>query len=322
MSFSSNVKSELAHCFGKARHCKIAEVAAMLNMCGHISKNGEIFCIKIQTENVTVARKYFTLVKKTFNIECEIVVRRNSQLKKNRVYVLTINNKDEIAKKVLLATGILEETTKGQSIVNAVNSLLVSGECCKRSYIRGAFLASGSISNPEKTYHMEFVCSDDNYSLDLRNVINSFGMEAKIVKRKEHYVVYLKEGEQIVDLLNIMGAHVALMEMENVRILKDMRNNVNRKVNCETANLNKTITASVKQVEDIIFIKNNRGLGYLPNQLEEMAAIRIEYPEASLKELGQMLEPPVGKSGVNHRLRKISEMAEFLREDMGCKNDW
>ena len=320
MSFSSNVKSELAHCFGKARHCNIAEVAAMLNMCGHISKNGQVFCIKIQTENVTVARKYFTLVKKTFNIECEIVVRRNSQLKRNRVYILTINNKDEIAKKVLLATGILGGSDNGQVLTNGVNSLLVSGECCKRAYIRGAFLASGSISAPEKTYHMEFVCSDYNYSEDLRDVINSFGMEAKIVKRKENYVVYLKEGEQIVDLLNVMGAHVALMDMENVRILKDMRNNVNRKVNCETANLNKTITASVKQMEDILFIKDNRGLGYLPNQLEEMAAIRIEYPEASLKELGQMLEPPVGKSGVNHRLRKISEMAEFLREDMVRNN--
>ena len=320
MSFSSNVKSELAHCFGKARHCNIAEVAAMLNMCGHISKNGDVFCIKIQTENVTVARKYFTLVKKTFNIECEIVVRRNSQLKRNRVYILTINNKDEFAKKVLLATGILEGTGNSQVLANGINSLLVSGECCKRAYIRGAFLASGSISAPEKTYHMEFVCWDYNYSVDLRDVINSFGMEAKIVKRKEHYVVYLKEGEQIVDLLNVMGAHIALMDMENVRILKDMRNNVNRKVNCETANLNKTITASVKQMEDILFIKDNRGIGYLPNQLEKMAAIRIEYPEASLKELGQMLEPPVGKSGVNHRLRKISEMAEFFREDMVCNN--
>lgn len=314
MSFSSNVKRELAHRFGEARHCKIAEIAAILNSCGQIDENNENFCVKIQTENVAVARKCFTLIKKTFNIECEILVRKNSQLKKNSVYVLSLNSKSKLVKNVLMATGILGENEI--SLAKNIQPLIVGSACCKRSYIRGAFLASGSVSDPEKTYHLEFVNNSHEYSEDLKNIINSFGMDSKIVKRKEHYIVYLKEGEQIVDLLNIMEAHVALMDMENVRILKDMRNNVNRKVNCETANLNKTIAASVKQVEDITFIQDNFGLGYLPKQLEEMAIIRLDYPDASLKELGQRLEPPVGKSGVNHRLRKISEMADMLREDM------
>ena len=320
MSFSSNVKSELSHHFGEGRHCDIAEIAAIVNMCGYISQNEDNFCIKIHTENVAVARKCFTLLKKTFNIDCKILVRRNSQLKKNRIYILTVESKNGEAKKILLSTGLLKSVEGEYEICNRIYPLVVSSTCCKRAYIRGAFLAAGSVSDPEKTYHLEFVCSTLEYSGELKDLINSFGMEAKIVKRKEHYIVYLKEGEQIVDLLNIMEAHVALLEMENVRIIKDMRNNVNRKVNCETANLNKTIAAAVKQIEDIEFIRDNFGLSYLPKPLEEMAMARMNFPDATLKELGQMMEPAVGKSGVNHRLRKISEMAEFLREDMVSGN--
>ncbi len=317
MSFSSNVKSELAHRFGEARHCNIAEICAIINMCGQISEIEGGFCVKIQTENVVVARKYFTLVKKTFNIECEIVVRRNNQLKKNRVYILTLSNKNNGGIKILSATGILREGVSTTIAFDRIYPLTVASVCCKRAYLRGAFLSGGSISHPEKTYHLEFVNPSLRYCEDLKEIINSFGMDSKIVKRKEHYIVYLKEGEQIVDLLNIIEAHVALMDMENVRILKDMRNNVNRKVNCETANLNKTITASVKQSEDIVFIRDNYGFSHLPKQLEEIAVARINYPDATLKELGAMMDPPVGKSGVNHRLRKISAMAEILRSNGG-----
>ncbi len=316
MSFSSNVKSELSHHFGNARHCNIAETAAIINMCGHINVNREKFCVKIQTENVAVARKYFTLLKKTFNIDSEILIRRNSQLNKNRVYMLFVNNSSE-AEKLLQATGILKTENNKRIICNRIYPLVVNSVCCRRAYIRGAFLASGSLCDPEKTYHLEFVNSSFAYSMELKDLINSFGMDAKIVKRKEHYIVYLKEGEQIVDLLNVMEAHVALMDLENVRILKDMRNNVNRIVNCETANLNKTIAASVKQVEDINYIEESMGLSQLPEALREIAEVRVEYPDASLKELGQMLVPPVGKSGVNHRLRKISNIAETLREGKG-----
>ena len=135
--------------------------------------------------------------------------------------------------------------------------------------------------------------------------------------RKEHYVVYLKEGEQIVDMLNIMGAYKALLDLENIRIIKDMRNNVNRKFNCEMANLNKTVYASVRQTEDIELILKRMDLSQLPQSLSDIAHLRLEYPDASLKELGQMLNPPVGKSGVNHRLRKLAEIADSLREEMG-----
>ena len=316
MSFSSNVKSELSHHFGNARHCSIAELAAILNMCGHIADIGGKFCVKIQTENPAAARKYFTLMKKTFNIDSEVLTRRNSQLKKNMVYMLFIKN-DEQAKKMLNACGLLKNVDGRRYVEKRIDELVVNSSCCKRAYIRGAFLASGSISDPEKMYHLEFACSDEKYSESLRDLINSFGLEAKIVKRKEHYVVYLKEGEQIVDLLNIMGAHKALLDLENIRILKDMRNNVNRKVNCETANLSKTVNAAVRQIEDIELISERMDLSQLPQSLSDIARLRLDYPDASLKELGQMLDEPVGKSGVNHRLRKLADIADSLREEMG-----
>ena len=294
MSFSSNVKSELSHHFGNARHCNIAELSAILNMCGHIANNRDKFCVKIQTENPAAARKYFTLLKKTFNIDSEVLTRRNSQLKKNMVYMLFINNNEQ-AEKMLQACGILKTENGVRRISKKIDELVVNSVCCKRAYIRGAFLAAGSISDPEKMYHLEFACSNETYSEDLKNLINSFGLDAKIVKRKEHYIVYIKEGEQIVDLLNIMGAHKALLDLENIRIIKDMRNNVNRKVNCETANLNKTVNAAVRQIEDIELILERMDLSQLPQSLSDMAHLRLEYPDSSLKELGQLLNPPVGK---------------------------
>lgn len=171
------------------------------------------------------------------------------------------------------------------------------------------------MSNPEKSYHLEIVCAARKKAEQLKIIISSFGVDAKIVIRKKSYVVYLKEGAQIVTLLNVMEAPVALMELENIRILKDMRNTVNRKVNCETANINKTVSAAVKQIEDITYIRDTIGLHKLPEGLEEISRIRLEYPEATLKELGDLLSVPVGKSGVNHRLRKLGNIAEKLREN-------
>lgn len=315
MSFSIRVKEELSRHIDSARHCKIAEIAAIINMCGKIKIDpyGAIN-IKVQTENAAVARKYFTIIKKTFNISLEVVIRRNNYLKKNRVYTLYLTN-SKIAKKVLMATKLIEMQNDQVVFLNRIHPLVIQSTCCKRAYIRGAFLSSGSMSDPEKTYHLEFVNLHKKHSEDLMNLINSFHMDAKIVERKKYYVVYLKEGTQIVDLLNIMGGHVALMELENLRILKEMRNNVNRIVNCETANLNKTVSAAVRQIKDIEFIETKIGLHNIQEQLEDIARLRLKYRDATLKELGALLDPPVGKSGVNHRLRKISDIAEKLRDN-------
>ena len=313
MSFSSKVKGELSLHLGNGRHCEIAETAAIVNICGHTAVFGEHFCLKIQTENFHVAKKCFTLLKNTFNMIAEVSVRSSGR---KHVYTVLVRDFSK-AEAILKATGLLYSEDGKTQLKKRIYSPVVSSICCRRAYIRGAFLSVGSVNDPEKNYHMEFVLADEFSAEQLKELINSFGLDAKVVERKEHFVVYLKEGEQIVDLLNIMEAPLALMDLENVRIMKEMRNDINRKVNCETANLNKVVGAAVKQLEDIEYIEEKIGLSSLPEQLEEIARLRLEYPDKSLKELGSFLSTPVGKSGVNHRLRKISNIAETLREGKG-----
>lgn len=305
MSFSSKVKEEIARHISTARHCQLAEIAAITAF------NGEIFVdrlgdysIKILSDNPIVIRKYFTLLRKTFNIEAENFI----DLSTNRILI----NDSYEAKRILSALKMIDQegcVVRGR----LVNPLIVQQQCCRRSFIRGAFLASGSVSDPTRFYHLEIVCTTAEKAEQLVEIMESFGVEAKIVQRKKYYVVYVKEGAYIVELLNIMEAHVALMELENVRILKEMRNSVNRQVNCETANLNKTISAAIKQVRDIQYIRDTVGLESLKPNLREVAYARLENEDMNLKDLGQMLAPPVGKSGVNHRLRKLSEVAEEIR---------
>lgn len=316
MSFSGNVKEELSEHWSSARHCQIAELAALLGLCGSIIINSRNeYRVKVHTENKAVARKVFTLIQKTFNIESDISIRRNIQ--KQSVSYSVVIKQHQDALRVLQAVKLIDEHLDGFEEVRIVNPIVVQQTCCKRAFIRGAFLAAGSMSDPKKSYHFEIVCAAEPMAEQIRELMCSFSMDAKIVQRKKSYVVYLKEGSQIVDMLNIMEAHVSLMELENVRILKEMRNTVNRKVNCETANLNKTVSAAVKQMEDITYLRDTIGLEKLSEGLEEVALARLSHPDASLKELGALLSPPVGKSGVNHRLRKLGDLAEKVRQEQG-----
>ena len=312
LTFSGKVKEELSRIWKDAKHCQVAEMAAILSMCGKVSIDSrERYSVKVRTENVSVARKYFTLLKKAFNIDTETFVSQNKGNGKITYTVIVKCHED--AMKILQASKLIDENGEVCEDFSPDKNEIVYRNCCKRAFLRGAFLASGSMSHPEKSYHIEFVCEIQKKAGQIRALVNSFGLEAKVILRKNSYVVYLKEGAQIVDLLNIMEAPVALMEMENVRILKEMRNSVNRQVNCETANINKTVSAAVKQVKDIQYILDTIGLNELPETLREIAEIRMAYPNASLKELGDLLTEPIGKSGVNHRLRKLSEIAEELR---------
>ena len=314
MSFSSKVKDELSRPVNPARHCQIAEIAAILSLCGKIKiSDQDHFSIEIHTENVAVARKYFTLLKKTFNIGTDVSIRRGAYLKRNRTYIVAVREHED-AIRVLQAAKLLNEYGEVSENLSVVRNVVVQNTCCRRAFIRGAFLASGSISDPEKFYHFEIACVAEPKAEQLWELIATFDIEAKIVRRKKYYVVYIKEGSQIVDILNVMEAPVALMELENIRILKEMRNSVNRQVNCETANINKTVSAAVKQMDDIRYIQAVIGLDGLPDNLREMALVRLERPDATLKELGEALNPPVGKSGVNHRLRKLGILADDLRE--------
>lgn len=312
MSFSGKVKDELSRQSTAARHCQIAEIAAIISLCGRIQISAnETYMVKIHTENIAVARKYFTLLKKTFNINTD-----DSQLPgeetKSHTYVALTKNIGE-ADKILQAIKMKEPDGVKKAGETGVNPLLIKNACCKRAFLRGAFLSIGSMSDPEKSYHLEFVCTHKESAEQLKELIQGFEVDAKIVARKKYHVVYLKEGAGIVDLLNIMGAYVSLMNFENYRIVKEVRNSINRKVNCETANITKTVNASSKQIEDILLIRERYGFQNLPDNLRETAEIRLEYPDATLKELGQILNPTVGKSGMNHRLRKLSEIADRLR---------
>ena len=314
MSFSSKVKEELSKDCNNPRHCCIAETAAIISMCGKvIFDEKDRVRIEIHTENVTVARKYFTLLKKTYNINTDISIRHSSSLNKSRSYILSVND-DETARNILMTCRLMKPFGVIEEDFSISDSLIIQRECCKRAFIRGAFLASGSVSDPVKTYHFEIVCLSEAKAKQLQMIMETFNINARVIKRRKYFVVYVKDSSQVVDLLNIMGAYNALMDMENVRIVKDMRNNVNRKVNCETANINKTVSAAVKQIEDIRFIQMSSAFDELPESLQEMAELRVRYPEATLAELGQLLDTPVGKSGVNHRLKKISLFADELRE--------
>ncbi len=299
MSFSGKVKEELAAHVSSARHCQLAELAALLLYNGSVCDGGRYLCL--DTENEAVARKCFTLLKKTFNIET--VMRGRHRLVPD----------DETERRVTEALYLAREEDGKILLTETVNALLIKHSCCARAWLRGAFLSVGSMSDPKKSYHLEFVCGGKAQAVQLREVLSEFQIEARIIERKKYQVVYLKEGEGIVELLNVMGAHVSLMELENMRILKEMRNSINRRVNCETANISKTVTAAGRQIEDILLIRDRYGFENLPDNLRQMAEVRLEYPDAALKELGGYLEPVVGKSGVNHRLRRLSEIADKIR---------
>jgi len=287
MSFSSEVKEELGRHISPARHCQIAELAAIMHFCGQYGRDASgNYVIGFQTENEAARRKGFTLLKKTYNISTDELI------------------SEEQVREVFQKIG---------DIQGPIDSLLIKNSCCQRAFLRGAFLCIGSMSDPQKSYHLEFVCADKDKAGQLQSVIQGFDIEAKIVTRKKYYVVYLKEGAGIVDLLNVCEANVALMKLENMRILKEMRNSINRRVNCETANISKTVNAASRQIEDIEFLRDHYGFKNLPESLRQMAEVRLENPDTPLKDLGAYLDPPVGKSGVNHRLRKLSEMAESLR---------
>ena len=289
MSFSSDVKEELEKVVSGPRHCQLAELAAIIHLGCKVERGGPgLENAVIFSENPFAARKYFTLLKKTFIINVNVV-------------------------KILQAVKILDENGAVHRLSEEANPILIKNSCCRRAFLRGAFLCLGSMSDPRKGYHLEFVCEYEVQALQIRQAVCSFEIEAKIVRRKKYYVVYLKEGAGIVDLLNVMGAHQSLMLLENLRVEKEVRNSINRQVNCEAANITKTVNAANKQIEDILLLQKHYGLSNLPDALRQMAEIRLEHPESSLLELGGYLNPPVGKSGVNHRLRKLSEMAEKIK---------
>jgi cell division protein WhiA len=308
MSFASETKKELTNLEIKPC-CVRAELSALIRMNGSMSFSNRKLIVDIQTENAAIARRIYTLIKKSYDVPVELLVRKKMRLKKNNVYIVRLSQR---AKEILEDMKILGE---GFTFIHDIASDLIKKKCCKRSYLRGAFLAGGSVNNPEtSSYHLEIASLYKEHNDSLCELMNKFGLNSKTLERKKGYITYLKEAEKITEYLNIIGAVNALLRFEDVRIVRDMRNSVNRLVNCETANLNKTIGASIRQVENIRYINNTVGLHILPDKLREIAELRLHYTDVTLKELGEMVAGgTISKSGINHRLRKIDEIADKLR---------
>ncbi|GLC29648.1 DNA-binding protein WhiA [Clostridium omnivorum] len=315
MSFSAKVKSEVCRITNMSTEEAKAILSAIMKVSGTLSLgSNKQLSFKVTTENPSIARYMFKVLKQHFNIHTKLLVKKGNSFKKSNIYIVVISE-DMGVRDLLQKVGVLKDNGGVFSLDYGIPKELVASDEAKRAYIRGAFLGGGSVSNPEKTYHLEFVTHNNDYADELCNLINTYGLTAKVIQRKGSYIIYIKEGEQIVDLLNIIGAHGSLLQLENVRIMKEMRNNVNRLVNCETANLSKTVNAAVRQIESIRLIQKEIGLQRLPKNLREIAELRLSYPDESLKELGELLDPPVGKSGVNHRLRRIEKIADELRRE-------
>ncbi|OEF97791.1 DNA-binding protein WhiA [Vulcanibacillus modesticaldus] len=311
MSFASETKKELTYVEGKDFDSKIAELSALVKMNGSVQLTNQKVIIDVLTENAAIARKIYSLIKELFHVQAELMVRKKMRLKKNNIYVVRIPGQVE---QILKRLAIVE---KGFSFYPGIKEELIQTVDSKRSYLRGAFLAAGSINHPESSsYHLEIYSSYREHIVALSQLANDFMLNAKWIERKKGFFMYIKEGEKISEFLNIIGAHQALLKFEDVRIVKDMRNSVNRIVNCETANLNKTVKAAMRQIENIQLIDDIIGLDSLPPKLKEVAETRLKYPELTLNELGNYIPSgKVSKSGVNHRLRKIDEIASKLKNN-------
>lgn len=313
MSFTSTMKKELTQVEAMPC-CRRAELSALVRINGIMKLNRKHIILEITTENPSTARYIFSLIKGLYQQQPEVLVRRKSRLKKNHAYMIRISTQTE---SILQDLGIIKPNSYER--IMAISEHLFVEPHCKRAYLRGAFLAGGSVNNPDSgSYHLEIVSTYIDHATALCQLMNQFHLHAKVIERKKGFIVYMKEGDKIGEFLNIIGAHPSLLHFENVRIMKDMRNSVNRLVNCETANLNRTIQAAMRQVENIKLIERELGLDQLPVALRDVAVARVQHPELNLAELGQQIKSgTISKSAVNHRLRKIEKLAKKIQQNNG-----
>jgi DNA-binding protein WhiA len=309
LSFAADTKKELT-LISEASSSQKNELAAVFAASGQwLTVDGRALFV-VETENVATARRIYTQVKTQFGLSAEVAVRRKMRLKKNNVYGirLTEGQTEVVLPHLGWDFATVEEPHKSGTILPFHEPPFTDVESV-RAYLRGAFLAAGSVNAPgSPSYHLEVHVPTQAHADYIQEKMNQYELNAKQFRRKKGFIVYLKEGEKIVDFLSIIGAHQALLKFEDRRILKGMRNQVNRLVNCETANMNKTINAAVRQLETIQRLQATVGLETLPAHLREVAEVRLRFPEANLQELCERLDHRVSKSGLNHRFRKLEEM--------------
>ncbi len=313
MSFSNETKNELARVIPKKECCRKAELSALLNIGGTFTllEDGQTAVWEISTENPATARKVFKLAKSLQSLSVEVGTLNRRKLKKNKIFAVRGRVEGD-GLMWLLGLGLVNR--QGRRI-DKIPEALVSRRCCKRSYLRGAFLARGSVNRPEGEYHLEISCPSKAIAEDMTRILKKSGISARTSERKGGTVVYIKESEAIVDFLRVTGASSALLDFENVRIVKSVRNQVNRLVNCETANLEKTVAASWRQTQTITKLIDKVGLEGIPESVRDVAVLRLRNPDLSLKELGGMMDPPLSKSGVAYRMRRLETMARKILGD-------
>ncbi len=309
MSYASDVKKELTNLAVHRENAK-AELMALIRMNGAISLANHHFILNIQTENPAIARRIYRLLKQFYDVDSELIVRRKMKLNKNNLYIVRLKTGTDM---VLADLGIL----KDYQIVEVAPTEVLTDDAAVRSYLRGAFLAGGSVNNPETSrYHLEIYSLYEAHNHMISEMMNKYGLNSRTTDRRGGYITYIKEAEKIADFLSLVGATNAMLKFEDIRIMRDMRNSVNRLVNCENANMDKVANASSKQIENILLIDETVGLQQLPPKLQEVAVARLALGEVSLKELGTLVPGgPISKSGINHRLRKINQFAEQLQKE-------
>ena len=305
MSFSNEVKNELARIEVAKKCCEKAELLGLLRMSGAVILQGRNMGINFSTENAALARRMLQMLKTNYNVQTEVLVARSRRLKKNNRYQVRVIPSKE-AGKALHELQLLPYSDAAE------RHKLLAKSCCRRAFLRGVFMAGGSVSKPSSDYHLELVTENEELARSIVKVLHGFSLPARITDRKNDYIVYIKEGNAITDFLSVIGAHNALMEFENVRIVKEMRNNVTRVVNCETANLNKVVQAAVEQLESIRYLEKIGYFGKLPDVLRATAELRLEHPDASLAELVRIMSGKITKSGLNHRLKKLQQIAKEM----------
>lgn len=308
MSYASEVKKELTGITVHEKNAR-AELMALIRMNGSIGLANHAMILNVQTESPAIARRIYSLIKQLYKVESDILVRKKMKLKKNNTYVVRLRHH---AQEILGDLAILD----GFQIKERVPLDLLTDDLMIRSYLRGAFLAGGSVNNPETSrYHLEIYSLYEEHNEMIAEMINRYDLNARTTNRRSGYIVYLKEAEKIANFLQLIGATTSMLEFENIRIVRDMRNSVNRLVNCENANMDKVANAANRQVENIMLIEATVGLSSLPEKLRAIAETRLAHQEVSLKELGTLVPGgPISKSGVNHRLRKLNAYADELRQ--------
>lgn len=313
MSFANDVKQEICSRKPGAPHCRLAEAAAILINNGELTETESGICLEIGTDRYLTAVRMKQLLEQAFCCRIQVAVRAGHRVNRKR-YLLRVADSQAVSR---ILKELKLEDASGKLFEQDIpaDEALLKKSCCRRAFLAASFLCCGTMSTPEKNYHLEYVLGGSRRAEQLAALMVSFDLEPRMVCRKKNDIVYIKEGRQVSDMLNIMQATVSLLEYENIRIKREIRGNVNRKVNCEAANINKTVAAAMSQIRDIELIRDRIGLESLSKELYDTACMRLEHPDIALGALGLMMDPPVGKSGMNHRFQKLKKLAEEIEQN-------